>query len=167
MAGSCCFGEGEGPSFPGKALPSACSSRLEPITAMSSKSCLVLVRRGWWPACLAKSWGLFPALPQALLLWACVALASVSPSCCGGSGREVLCLSSPLPLYPSAALPLACSSPWRRGVCPSPAGERPSPAPWQEPLGTIPTSEHTEAVGAGLSPARTESLCRAVLLPPP
>lgn len=109
---------GEGPSFPGKTLPSVCSSRLEPITAMSSRSCLVLVRRGWWPACLAESWGLFPALPQGLLLWASVALASVSPSCCRGSGREVLCLSFLLPMYLSAALPLVCFSLRRRGVCP-------------------------------------------------
>lgn len=155
---------GEGPSFPSKASPCACSSRLEPVTRRSSRSCLVLVRRGWQPARLAESWGPFPAVPQALLAWACVAFACVTPSSNGGRGREVLCLSSPLPMYPSAALPFVCSPPGEGVPVPVPQVRS---LPWQEPLGTDPNSECTETVGAGLTPARTKSLCGMVLSPPP
>jgi len=57
------FQTGEGPSFPGEALSSAVSSGLEPVSAMGSRSCLLLARRGQWPARLAESQRLFPALP--------------------------------------------------------------------------------------------------------
>lgn len=58
------FQRGEGPSLAG--LFPVCAAGA--IAAVSSGSCLVLMRGRWWPAGLAEGWDLFPALPQALLL---------------------------------------------------------------------------------------------------
>lgn len=116
-----------GRSFPGKALPCVCrwSHHWCELGVLSSADEGALVASG---SC--RGLGFVPSTAASTLALSLCCPCLCLPSLVWGGGRGILCLSSCLLMYPSAALPLACSCPWRRAVCPCPLPWHPGTILW-------------------------------------
>lgn len=97
-----------------------------------------------------------------------VALTFVSPHCLvamGDMGVRCPTFLSSIPFISKCCTAFVFLLSEMRCLALSCRGEKPSPAPGHKRLGVSSTFEYAETVGAGLNLARSESVCRTVLLP--